>query len=105
MSTRELLLEEVEELTDLLRTDDEWSGLRAELSRNGHDPMRLQLAGFCEDECGKEYGVFLHEDGLVSFFVRDTNGDGRFIGFGRDVPGMTASDFPALAAAIAVRKE
>jgi hypothetical protein len=54
-----LLREEVQELTDLLRGDPGWAGLRTTLASRDLTPADVLLISFCEDETKGEYGAFL----------------------------------------------
>lgn len=69
---RELLRQEVEELTDLLRHDAQWLDLRSTLGSKQLDPERVLLATFYEDEDENEYGIFVTDDRRVFEFKRST---------------------------------
>ncbi|HVV99243.1 MAG TPA: hypothetical protein VHB77_02815 [Planctomycetaceae bacterium] len=76
----QLLRQEVEELTQLLREDPGWDDLRAALKSKGLPPGRVVLAGFFEDEDSNEFGVIV-TDALETFeYQRETSGDSnRFV--------------------------
>jgi hypothetical protein len=71
----QLLRQEVEELTQLLREDAAWGDLRSALESKGLSSDRVVLAGFMEDEEANEFGVIV-TDTLETFeYQRDTSGD------------------------------
>lgn len=67
-----LYVREIEELTDLLRNNEEWSDLRGILDVKGFDPDELLLASFIEDEDEYEYGVFVTNDKKIYEYKRST---------------------------------
>ena len=73
MTSERLLRQEVKELTELFRRDPGWRDLRAAALAKGLPPDETLLAGFCEDEEGREYGAFVTRDGRVFEFVRSAD--------------------------------
>jgi hypothetical protein len=73
-----LLQEEVQELTDLLRNDPEWEGLRKAFAQKGFSINEVLLAGFLEDEEWGEYGAFVTMAGDVYEYKRNTNPGASF---------------------------
>jgi hypothetical protein len=59
MIDKELLIQEVEELTDLLQNDEDWRDLHDLILAKGLDIQNILLAGFHEDEDENEYGVIV----------------------------------------------
>ncbi len=71
----ETLKLEVEELTELLRSDDAFSDLRAALTAH-HMPLEdYLLGGLIGGEDNSSYGVFVGRDGVCTVF--DIVGDGE----------------------------
>lgn len=62
------LAEEIHELTDLLRVDPGWSGLRTALHNKGLSIDTTLLATYCEDGDGHEYGVVVTQDKMIFEF-------------------------------------
>jgi hypothetical protein len=76
-SSYELLKLEVEELTELLRTDDAFADLRAVLSAH-HMPLEdYLLGGLIGGEDNSSYGVFVGRDGVCTVF--DISGNDEVI--------------------------
>jgi hypothetical protein len=72
---RELLEQEVSELTDLLRNDESFADLRDALASKGVPPSTTILAGFMESEDYIMYGVVLTEDRRCIRFEIDPDGN------------------------------
>ena len=72
------LKQEVEELTKMLRTEEVLEDLRSLLVRAGHDPHRILLAGFLENEEGFEGGVIVTPAHEIFRFERDDVADQHF---------------------------
>lgn len=68
-----LYIQEVEELTNFMRNDDEWSDLRDIISRQGFIVEEVFLVSFYEDE--KEYGVIVTKDKKAFEYTRSTASD------------------------------
>lgn len=71
---KDLLREEIEELTDLLRNDEDdlWTDLQESLRKKGFDPATSLLVSYVEDEeDGTEYGVLVTPDRRVIEFQRN----------------------------------
>jgi hypothetical protein len=99
----QLLKEEVDELTELLRRDPQWAELRGLLSRKGFEVELILMAGFMEDEHGKEYGAFVTREGAVYQYERGT-GPASSLDFQkfwrvRDLE-TALKDFPSIAVAL-----
>lgn len=73
MTNEKLLKQEVEELTELLRNDPNWSDLRKALSGKNLKPDNVLLAGFIEDEEENEFGAIITQDGKVYEYERNTS--------------------------------
>jgi hypothetical protein len=71
-TNRDLLRQEVEELTDLVRTSPEWKDLRSALSAKDLTPSDVLLATFYEDEEENEYGIFVTTERRIFEFSRST---------------------------------
>jgi hypothetical protein len=99
---KDLLLQEVEELTALLRHDKRWGDLRAAVAGQALDPGSTWLAGFHEDEDGREYGVLVAGDGVVFRFTRSSRRGSRgFLEWADAGDGAALRDeFPALGVAL-----
>ena len=67
-----LLRQDVEELTEMLRTAPVLESLRQALRSYSFDPGNLLLAGFLEDEEENEYGAFVTPSGEVFEYERRT---------------------------------
>ena len=76
----QLLRQEVEELTQLLREDEAWQDLRTALQSKGLSSDRVILAGFMEDEDANEFGVIVTHTLETFEYQRNTSGDSnRFV--------------------------
>ncbi|PYQ02730.1 MAG: hypothetical protein DMF82_15220 [Acidobacteria bacterium] len=71
-SEAELLRLEVEELTEMLRTDDVVEALRTSLRDRGLVIDELLLAGFVEDEDEREWGPIVTKTGTIFLYERST---------------------------------
>lgn len=71
----DLLEQEVDELTEMLRSDPSWEDLRKALSMRGFAADEVLLAGFMEDEENGEYGAIVTRSGQVYEYERDTGCD------------------------------
>lgn len=101
--TEELLRQEVEELTDLLRNDAVFAGLRDLLTDRGLLPSETLLAGFIESEDESMYGVFVTFDLHCIRF--ETSPDGGLAEWrSMDDLSMVTEDFEAVAVAVAMRR-
>ncbi len=58
----EVLLEEVSELTELLRCDPGFANIREALRKMGLDPHQCILGGFMESEDCEEWGLIVTPD-------------------------------------------
>jgi hypothetical protein len=99
--TSQLLVQEVNELTALLREDPAWKDMRNLLKQKGLVPGACFLAGFMESEERHECGVIVGPDGVVYEFERRTatkKQAARLIRWNtvKDVAALTAQSFPAL---------
>jgi hypothetical protein len=72
-STDSLLRQEVQELTQLLRSDPAWEDLRGALSTAGFTSAQVVLLAFYEDETGHEYGLLLTAASEFMEFKRSTS--------------------------------
>lgn len=68
----ELLKEEVLELTQLLRNEDDWSDLRDILLKKEFKLEEIALVSFMEDEEENEYGVIVTKNKNVMEYERST---------------------------------
>ncbi len=66
---------EVEELTELLRSDDAFSDLRAALAAHHMQLEDYLLGGLIGGEDNSSYGVFVGRDGVCTVF--EISGDGE----------------------------
>jgi hypothetical protein len=71
---RDLLRQEVTELTELLRHNAKWADLRAALRTKNLSPEDLILAGFFEDADGNEFGVIITSKEELVEYERKTDG-------------------------------
>lgn len=99
--TSQLLVQEVNELTALLREDPAWKDTRDLLKQKGLVPGACFLAGFMESEEGQECGVIVGPGGVVFEYERHTatkKQPARTIRWNtvKDVAALTAHSFPAL---------
>jgi len=72
-----LLIQEVDELTEMLRRDNEWEDLRSMIAGQGLDPQALLLAGYYEGEEGQEYACFITSGGKIIEYEGRTNATSR----------------------------
>lgn len=68
----ELYRQEVLELTELLREDEDWKDLRDILIKKGFVLNEIVLAAFMEDDEENEYGVIVTPNMKVSEYSRST---------------------------------
>ena len=68
----ELYKEEILELTELLRDDEEWTDIREILIKKGFDLHKIVLVSFMEDEVENEYGVIITNDMIIYEYERST---------------------------------
>lgn len=68
----ELYKEEIFELTQLLRNDEDWGELRCILTQKGFVLSHIALVEFMEDQEENEYGVIVTKDMKVSEYWRLT---------------------------------
>jgi hypothetical protein len=101
-SQADLLRQEVEELTGLLREDPAWADLRKALREEGLALADLVLAGFFEDEDGHEFGAVVTAARRVFQFKRSSAaGSSGFLEWAeRDNPEVLLDTFPAVVEAI-----
>lgn len=59
--------DEVEELTDLVRNDENWADIREILIDVGFDPQQIVMAGFAESDDEREFGIFISKSDLKVF--------------------------------------
>lgn len=71
----ELYKQEVLELTELLKNDEEWEDLRNILTQKGFNLNNIVLASFVEDDKGNEYGVIVTKDIQISEYSRLTQNE------------------------------
>lgn len=69
---KELYMQEISELTELLREDEDWEDLRSILRLKGFDYNHILLVSFIEDEEENEYGVVVTCDLNVFEYSRST---------------------------------
>ena len=67
-----LLRQEVQELTEMLRTDRILESLRNALASEGLSYNEVLLAGFLESENWNEWGAIVTKEGKVFRYERDT---------------------------------
>lgn len=65
--------EEVNELTSLLRDDDDWYDLRDILTNRGFDLNKIALVAFNEDDDESEFGVIVDNNHKVFVYLRSNN--------------------------------
>jgi hypothetical protein len=98
---REELQLEVEDLTELLRTDDALADLRAVLISHGMRPEDVLLGGLIEGEDESSYGVFVASDGACTVF--ETVRSGEVIRWERvEEPSTFRSAFGAIDVAVSL---
>jgi hypothetical protein len=100
---RELLRQEIEELTDLLRNDETWQNLRTILRAKGFDPQTTLLVSFMEDDDDQELGVLVTAAGRVIEYQRSTTSDDPATFAGVDITDdlERLEDYPQVAIALA----
>lgn len=105
-ASKDLLRQEVLELTALLREEDVLEDLREVLLRAGHRPSALLLGGFLEDAAGYEAGVLVSSQGAVFEFERDLAKSNDFKTFNAvQDPSTLLHRYPALLVAIEMSRE
>jgi hypothetical protein len=94
----ELLRQEVDELTALLRDGEHWADVRTALASKGLPANRVVLTGFMEDEDENEFGVVITDELEVFQYQRDTSSNPRhFITWCKvDNPAQLLDTFPAV---------
>ncbi len=75
MSELYLYKEEILELSELLRDDEEWIDIREILIKKGFDMNKIVLVSFMEDEVENEYGVIVTNDMIIYEYERSTQRD------------------------------
>ena len=68
----ELYKQEILELTELLRSDEDWEDLRNILIENGANLEQIALVSFIEDEEENDYGVIVTKDIKIIKYLRTT---------------------------------
>lgn len=76
-----LYRQEIEELTDFVRSDENWADLRNILSEKGFNLFDTLLVSFIEDEEEMEYGIIVKKDKKVFEYSRSTAEDKNNIGY------------------------
>lgn len=71
----ELYKQEVLELTELLRYDEEWRDLRDILTEKGFNLSQIALVSFMEDDEENEYGVIVTKDIKISEYSNSTQNE------------------------------
>lgn len=66
-------IQEVEELTNLLRSDDDWKDLHSVLTNKKFNVDTLMLVTFFESDDDMEYGAFITEDKSAFEYSRSTS--------------------------------
>lgn len=102
----DLLRQEVEELTELLREDPGWGDLRTALREKGLTPEHLVLAGFFEDEGEHEFGAVVTPEGRFFQFQRSSAAESsKFTRWTEhENPEALLSMFPAVVEAASIAK-
>lgn len=105
-SQADLLRQEVEELTELLREDPAWEDLRRALREKDVAPENLVLAGFFEDEDEHEFGAIVTAAGRIFQFQRSSAaGSSGFLEWvERNNPEVLLDTFPAVVEALSIVK-
>lgn len=108
--SRRLLVQEVNELTALLRHEPNWQTLRDLLRQKGLAAEVCLLAGFMESEEGEESGVVVAPDGTAfEYGLRSAIGKQpvRLIRWRKveDPANLAAKDFPALRVGVEMARE
>jgi len=70
---RELLIQEIQELTAFIRSSDGWAEIRELIIKGGFDPEISFLAAFLEGEKGEEWGVVVTPECRVFQWFRNTD--------------------------------
>lgn len=68
----ELYKQEILELTELLRDDEDWGDLKEILTNKGFNVSKIALVSFMEDDEENEYGVIVTKDIKISEYSRST---------------------------------
>jgi hypothetical protein len=104
-----LLRQEVQELTDLLRSGHNWETLRVALKSQGLRPVDVLLISFQEDETGGEYGAFVRvRDRAIFEYQRSTDpaAQGVFFLWRERAPGAAViGEYPQLVEALRMLDE
>ena len=99
--TEEELRLEVEELTELLRTDRSLADLRAALTTRHLRPEDVVLGGLTESEEETMWGVFVNRAGECTVFKILRNG--QVVRWDRiEDPSLLAHQYPAINAAVSI---
>jgi hypothetical protein len=96
---RELLVQEVEELTSMMRTEDSFGFLRDRLAADGHDPGGVLFAGLVEDEEGRTFGAVVLPGRTAIDFATEADGTWSVWRTTDDLQEL-ADEYPAVAAAV-----
>ena len=100
-TSSEALKRDVEEMTELLRTDDAFADLRAALTAYHMRLDECLLGGLIGGEDESTYGVFVCRDGVCTVFEKVRSGE--FIRWERvEDPDSLTSAFDAIYVAIAL---
>lgn len=100
-TSSEALKRDVEEMTELLRTDDAFADLRAALTAHHMRLDECLLGGLIDGEDGSSYGVFVCRDGVCTVFEKVRSGE--FTRWERvEDPDSLTSAFGAINVAIAL---
>ena len=102
------LIQDVKNLTELLRTDRAWNDLRLALAKKGLPAEEVLLAGFFEDEVGHEFGAIVTPDLKVIEFRRSTKtAAGRFTKWTRvrNVRKLAEEMFPAVECGVEMARQ
>ena len=70
---RELLIQEIQELTAFIRSSGGWTEIRELIIKGGFDPDISLLAAFMEGEKGEEWGVVVTPERRVFQWFRKTD--------------------------------
>ena len=99
--SEEVLRIDVEELAELLRTNQGLADLRAALATRHLRPEDVVLGGLIETEEETMYGVFVNRAGECTVF--EILGDGQVVRWDRvEDPSSLASDHPAINVAVSI---
>ncbi|PUA29849.1 MAG: hypothetical protein B0W54_04660 [Cellvibrio sp. 79] len=69
--------EEIKELTELVRSDDDWSDIRNILNEVGFMSGEIVMAGFAENEDEREFGIFINKADLKVYEYERSTADGE----------------------------